>query len=68
MLGFLVQWPTLLTALMFPLLVWMYARLAREEEREARVRFGNEYTEYESTTPRFIPNWRIGREQNCRHE
>ena len=34
MLGFLVQWPTLLTLLMFPILVIMYVRLAKREERE----------------------------------
>ena len=34
MLGFLVQWPTLLTLAMFPVLVWMYARLARDQARE----------------------------------
>jgi len=33
LLGFLVQWPTILTLAMFPVLVWMYARLARAEER-----------------------------------
>ena len=27
MLGFLLQWPTLLTLLMFPVLAWMYVRL-----------------------------------------
>ena len=29
MFGFLLQWPTLLTLAMFPVLVWMYVRLAR---------------------------------------
>lgn len=38
MLGFLVQWPTLLTLAMFPVLVWMYARLARGEEGDSRAR------------------------------
>jgi protein-S-isoprenylcysteine O-methyltransferase Ste14 len=33
--GFLVQWPTVLTLVMFPVLVFMYVRLARSEEREA---------------------------------
>ena len=32
--GFLLQWPTLLTLLMFPILVTMYVRLARREECE----------------------------------
>ena len=55
MLGFLLQWPTLLTLVMFPLLVWMYARLARAEEREVAREFGEAYTGYAAETPRFIP-------------
>src|SRR3990170_3327066 len=43
MLGFLLQWPTLLTLAMFPILVWMYVRLAREEERETTAEFGDAY-------------------------
>jgi len=34
MLGFLLQWPTLVTLIMFPILVTMYVRLVRREERE----------------------------------
>jgi len=36
MFGFLLQWPTILTVAMFPVLVWMYVHLAHQEEREAR--------------------------------
>jgi hypothetical protein len=54
--GFLLQWPTILTAVMFPVLVVMYARLASAEEREMRTRFGEEYVRYAATTPRFIPS------------
>ena len=61
MLGFLLQWPTLLTLVMFPLLVWMYARLARAEEREVAREFGEAYAGYAAETPRFIP--RRGRRQ-----
>jgi protein-S-isoprenylcysteine O-methyltransferase Ste14 len=53
--GFLVQWPTILTLAMFPVLVWMYARLARIEEREVRARFGPAYDAYAAQVPRFIP-------------
>lgn len=55
MLGFLFQWPTLLTLVMFPVLVWMYVRLARSEERESRAAFGNEWETYARRTPAFIP-------------
>jgi protein-S-isoprenylcysteine O-methyltransferase Ste14 len=55
MFGFLLQWPTLLTLLMFPVLVWMYVRLARYEERDAETSFGDQWREYAARTPRFIP-------------
>jgi len=58
MLGFLLQWPTLLTLVMFPILVWMYVRLARHEEREVRAEFGDEYARYAATTPAFVPRLR----------
>jgi protein-S-isoprenylcysteine O-methyltransferase Ste14 len=54
MLGFLLQWPTLLTLAMFPILVWLYVRLAREEEREATATFGA-YRKYAERVPGFIP-------------
>jgi protein-S-isoprenylcysteine O-methyltransferase Ste14 len=60
MLGFLLQWPTLLTLIMFPILVTMYIRLARREEREALAEFGEAYARYAATTPAFFPRlWRI---------
>jgi protein-S-isoprenylcysteine O-methyltransferase Ste14 len=58
MLGFLLQWPTLLTLAMFPILVWMYVRLARREEREVRAEFGEAYASYAATTPAFVPRFR----------
>ncbi len=59
MLGFLFQWPTLLTLAMFPILVWMYVNLARAEEREVQAELGDEYTRYVAGVPAFIP--RLGR-------
>jgi protein-S-isoprenylcysteine O-methyltransferase Ste14 len=58
MLGFLLQWPTLLTLLMFPILVWMYVRLARREEREVRAELGDVYARYAAATPAFVPRLR----------
>ncbi len=55
MLGFLAQWPTLLTLLLFPILVTMYAKLARREEREARAAFGRSYADYAAAVPAFVP-------------
>lgn len=56
MFGFLLQWPTLITLFMFPLLLWVYARLARIEERDVEARFGERWREYAARTPRFIPH------------
>lgn len=55
MFGFLLQWPTLLTLVMFPVLVWMYIRLARSEERDALKEFGERYARYAQSTPAFFP-------------
>ena len=56
--GFLLQWPTLLTLAMFPVLVFMYVRLARSEEREAIQEFGDRYRAYMVQVPAFIPRLR----------
>ncbi len=61
MLGFLVQWPTILTLAMFPVLVFMYVHLARREEREVEAEFGAEYRRYAARTPAFIPRFGMKR-------
>ena len=61
MLGFLVQWPTILTLAMFPVLVFMYVRLARREEREIEAAFGDAYRRYAAATPAFFPRLRRSR-------
>ncbi len=58
LIGFLVQWPTLLTLLMFPVLVVMYVRLARREEQELLAQLGAEYAAYMAATPAFVPSRR----------
>ncbi|NLG68199.1 MAG: isoprenylcysteine carboxylmethyltransferase family protein [Firmicutes bacterium] len=70
MVGFLAQWPTILTLLMFPVLVVMYVRLARREERALREQFGEAYQQYAAGTPAFIPTlasvaraWRLQGQQ-----
>lgn len=57
MFGFLLQWPTLITLLMFPILVWVYGRLAKSEERDIAAEFGEEYERYRNRTPAFIPTF-----------
>ena len=55
MFGFLLQWPTLVTLVMFPILVFMYARLAKKEEADMLAQFGEEYRRYRDAVPAFIP-------------
>lgn len=59
MFGFLLQWPTLLTGIMFPALVVMYIRLAKLEEKESIKVFGEEYVIYANKTGRFFPKLKI---------
>ena len=61
MFGFLLMWPTLVTLAMFPVLVWMYARLAKSEEAEALAGFGEAYERYKRDTPAFFPRVGTGR-------
>ena len=61
MFGFLLQWPTILTLAMFPVLVVMYVRLARREEREVEAEFGDEYRRYMDAVPPFLPSLRAQR-------
>lgn len=55
MFGFLLQWPTLVTLAMFPILVFMYASLAKREERDVTAEFGEAYLRYAARTPAFFP-------------
>lgn len=55
MTGFILQWPTIITLVMFPILVTMYIRLAKREEKEAVAEFGESFQLYESKTPAFFP-------------
>lgn len=58
MFGFLLQWPTLVTLVMFPVLVTMYVRLAGREEKEAYATFGEDWERYAARVPRFFPRSR----------
>lgn len=61
MAGFLLQWPTLPTLAMFPVLVAAYARLARREEQDTLAEFGDAYRDYQARTPAFLPRLRSRR-------
>lgn len=56
MLGFLLQWPTIPTLIMFPILVATYARLSIREEHDVEREFGDAYRIYAAKTPRFFPH------------
>lgn len=55
MFGFLLQWPTIPTLVMFPVLLVVYVRLANREEQEALKEFGEVYRQYAASTPAWIP-------------
>ena len=57
-IGMLIQWPTIITVATWPLLILVYYRLARREEREAERQFGDGYREYRARVPMFVPRLR----------
>lgn len=58
MTGFLLQWPTLPTLVMFPILIVTYVRLARREELQTALHFGSLFNTYKQATPALIPHLR----------
>jgi len=54
-IGFLIQWPTIITLVMAPTLLIMYAKLAKKEEKKMLELFGEKYVEYCKKVPAFIP-------------
>jgi protein-S-isoprenylcysteine O-methyltransferase Ste14 len=69
MFGFLLQWPTLITLAMFPILVFVYWRLSLSEEWQVRAELGNEYERYANEVPRFFPHLsgRVGNRRASLH-
>lgn len=55
MFGWLIHWPTLLTLILFPILMGSYYWLAMKEEKGLEEAFGREYERYKARTPRFFP-------------
>ena len=56
--AWLFAWPTLPIIAMWPILVFVYYRLARREEREMLSRFGKKYNDYMRKVPMFLPGWK----------
>lgn len=57
-ISLLIQWPTLISLIMAPILFWSYVRLAYREEREIEAQFGEAFQTYKEQVPAFIPHWR----------
>jgi protein-S-isoprenylcysteine O-methyltransferase Ste14 len=56
--GLNLQWLTIITTALWPVLAFLYYRLSKIEERESEAKYGEEFREYKRTTPRFIPRLR----------
>ncbi|MCL5987082.1 MAG: isoprenylcysteine carboxylmethyltransferase family protein [Actinobacteria bacterium] len=55
-IGMFIQWPTIVTTAMLPMLLLMYYRLARREEREMEKQYGQRYLSYMQEVPMFVPH------------
>ena len=56
--GLNIQWLTIITLALWPVLVFMYHRLAKIEEKEGLAKYGDEFSSYKSRVPMFIPRLR----------
>ena len=54
-LGMILDWATLPTLILLPVMAVVYYRLARREENDMIAEFGDEYRAYMLKTHRFIP-------------
>lgn len=53
--GMLAEWATLPMLILYPVMIGMYVRLAKKEEKDMLAEFGSEYREYMKSTKMFIP-------------
>lgn len=56
--AFLIQWPTLITIIMWPFLFMMYYRLAQREEKDVQKKYKRKYLKYKKKVPMFIPSFK----------
>jgi len=54
-LSMIIQWATIPTLIMWPILVILYYRLARQEEKEMEQKYREKYQEYKNKVPMMIP-------------
>ncbi len=57
-IGMLIQWPTLITLIMWPVLMYAYYRLAMREEKVVEKQFGEAYRRYRESVPAFVPRFK----------
>jgi len=55
-IGFLIQWPSITTLIMWPILTYAYYRLSMKEERSMEEKYGREFLEYKERVPAFVPS------------
>jgi protein-S-isoprenylcysteine O-methyltransferase Ste14 len=58
-LGMNVLWVTFSTLLLWPILAFLYYRLAKEEDKQMEETFGEKFLKYKSKVPTFIPKLKI---------
>lgn len=63
-IGFLIQWPTIITLGMWPILLVLYYRLSKYEEKKLAKKFGREFEAYKKSVPAIFPRFRKGNKVN----
>jgi protein-S-isoprenylcysteine O-methyltransferase Ste14 len=56
--GMNLEWTTFFTVLLWPVILILYYRLAKKEEKHSEKLFGEEYRKYKRSVPMFIPQIR----------
>ncbi len=59
--GLNIQWLTIITTALWPILAYLYYRLSKIEEKDSEAKYGEEFLKYKKSTPRFIPRIKIGK-------
>ncbi len=54
-LGWILHWPSIITLVLWPILIAAYLWLAKQEEKQALEDFGEAYADYAGRTKRLIP-------------
>ncbi len=53
--GLFIMWPTIPILILWPILLFAYSRLAKREEKEIEVLFGEKFLKYREEVPMFFP-------------